>query len=364
MYNLTYADYTNAELVSLLSTDRTVSYEYELLDKDDVVLGKITATGSIDYNAEAAIKRAASLNIREEREIDFLSERVKPYMCLKTSKGTARFPLGVFLMSSPSRRAGVGIVSRAVECYDKTQILSDDKFDTEYYIQKGTNYISAVGAILSSANIKKFSLFPTTLETAEDIQFEVGTSKLEAINSLLNAINYNKIYVDSVGEFKAEPYRFPEDREATASYVTNKKSIVCAGAEEQLDTFSVPNKIVRYLETADRSVELVASAVNNDPNSRLSIINRGRTITDVAPVYDVPNQETLDAYVQRLMAESKLYQKVIFNSANMPMHEDLDCLYLINKDLDISGKYIETAWHMELKVGGTMKHICKKAVSV
>jgi hypothetical protein len=37
---------------------------------------------------------------------------------------------------------------------------------------------------------------------------------------------------------------------------------------------------------------------------------------------------------------------------------------VINKDLDVAGKYIETAWNIEMRNGGTMSHSCRKAVSI
>ena len=64
------------------------------------------------------------------------------------------------------------------------------------------------------------------------------------------------------------------------------------------------------------------------------------------------------------MAETKVYQKITFETLNMPNHEYSDCLYINNSELSIAGKYIETAWQMDLKIGGKMKHLCRKAVGL
>lgn len=363
MYSLETARYSDEEIRKMLTNDRKVWYDFVLLDKDDIPLGKITATGSIDLNSTTAIQRCASLQIVEEREIDFLSERIAPYMCLETPSGVERFPLGVFLMSSPSRKASTGTITRGIECYDKCQILSDDKFDARHYIASGTNYISAVSSILTSAGITNARLTATEKETAADLEFEIGTSKLTAINKLLAAINYENIYCDSHGFFVAKPYSDSVLRSVEARYVTNKESIVFSGAEEELDTFNAPNKIVRYLNTADRAT-MISTVTNNDPLSKLSTVSRGRTIVDIAPVEDIADQLTLDAYTQREAAMKKIYQRVIFETAAMPNHETLDCLYLINSELDIQDKFIEESWSIDLSLGGRMRHICKKAVSL
>lgn len=363
MYSLAFGDHTADEMQDLLTKDRTIWYEFDLLDKDDSPLGKITATGSIDNNATVGIQRCASLSIVEERDIDFLSERVRPTMCMKTDSGIVHYPLGIFLMSSPSRKASVGSVGRTIECYDKSQILKDDKFDTRYRITAGTNYIGAVSAIITSAGIDDAILTATSKTLAADLEFPMGTSKLEAVNSLLKALNYNSIYADANGHLVAKPYEDPVTRSVEATFATNKKSITFSGATEELDVFNAPNKIVRYLETADRDV-MIASVTNTDPLSKLSTVSRGRTIVDIAAVSDIADQATLTAYTQREAAEKKIYQKIIFETAVMPNHESLDCLYVINKDLGVQGKYIEQAWHMELKVGGRMSHTCRRAISL
>lgn len=363
MYSLGQLGYTDAEMRKLLSQDRVVWYEFDLLDKDEKPLGKITATGSIDQNAGASIQRCASLSIREEREIDFLSERVKPSMCLETPNGIARFPLGVYLMSSPSRKSSSGSIGREIDCYDKTQILQDDKFTARYRCAKNTTYFANVAAIITSAGVTDFQVTTDVKELAADIEFEPGTSKLEAVNTLLESINYNPLYCDATGKLVGEPYQEPLLRTVDCSYDTGKNSITMPGASEELDVFDAPNKIVRYLESADRGF-MISELTNTDPLSKLSTVSRGRTIVDIAAVNDIADQNTLDAYVARIATEKKIYQKILFNTAVMPNHGSNDCIYIVNKDLDVTGKYIETAWHIEMKTGGTMSHTCRKAVSL
>lgn len=363
MYDLAFGAHSAAEMRERLTEDRTIWYEYDLLDKTGAPLGKVTAEGGIDYDGTVGIQRCASLEIREERDIDFLSDMIRPSMCVKTESGTAHYPLGVFLMSSPVRKASIGSVGRSIECYDKCQILADDRFATRYRIPAGTNYIGAASAIITSAGISDAILTQTEKTLVADLEFAMGTSKLEAVNALLKAVNYNNLYADATGRLIAKPYEDPLFRSVDASYVTNSKSIVFPGAEEELDIFNAPNKIVRYLETADRDV-MIATVTNDDPLSKLSTVNRGRTIVDIASVSDIADAPTLLAYTQREAAEKKIYQKIIFDTAAMPNHESLDCLYIVNKDLDVAGKYIELAWHIDLRIGGRMSHTCRRAVSI
>lgn len=363
MYDLARNGFNSSEVLKLLTSDRTVSYRFEILNKDDLAIGEITATGNIDFNSQATIKRCASLTIREDSGIDYTSDRIRPVMCLKVGTQVLEFPLGVFLLSSPSRKANDGIVGRVIDCYDKTQILADDKFPSRYTIPAGTNYVTAASAIVASAGIHQVFSDLSNKETNTTIEFDAGTEKITAINALLRAINFNDIYADANGAICIRRYMQPEARLIEAFYSTDKDSIVLSGAEEMLDIFAAPNKIVRYVENADLPY-MISEVTNDDPNSKLSTVSRGRTIVDIATVDDIADQASLDAYTMRIAAEKKIFQRVTFQTANMPNHEYLDCLYVNNKELDVAGKYIEESWNMKLEPGGTMTHTCRKAVSI
>lgn len=364
MYSLAQNGYTSEAVRAMLCQSRTVSYGFDLLDKNDRAIGEVHSPDCKIYNnIDANIQRSASLTIIEDKEIDFTSDRLRPYMKLKAGDNTLIYPLGIFLMSSPARQAEGGAVKRGVECYDKMQILSDDRFDSRYTVSAGTAYTAAVANIVQSAGITNADILPSALETVTAIEFPIGTSKLQACNELLESINYYPLYADSYGIIKSKPYQLPDGRSIDAFYATDKASIIQPGAQEELDVFGAPNKIVRYLENAEREL-LIASITNDDPNSKLSTVSRGRTIVDVAAVKDTANQSSLDGLVAKIMAESKVYQKIAFETLNIPNHEYSDCLYVDNIELDIAGKYIETAWEMQLWTGGKMKHKCRKAVSL
>lgn len=362
MNSLENSFYTAAQMERLLKGNRKIGFRYELQDKNDKPIGKVTASGYIDFNSAAEIKRVASFRIKEAKDIDFLTDRVKPYMQIYTERGTVEYPLGVFLMYSPTRKSeGTGI-NRKVDCYDKTIILRDDKLTARTLFRKGTLYTAAIDTLIASAGITNYRVDPSKKQLRQDLEFEIGTPKLQVINTLAAAINYNDVYVDSAGCVIVKAYVNPEARPVEFVYATNKKSIVFPGAEETQDLFNIPNKIVRWLETPELDC-ITATAENTDPTSRLSIANRGRTIVDSEAVSDIADQATLEAYVARLIAEAKIYQTVTITTALMPHHEFLDCLYIVNDKLGVSGKYIEQSWNMDLKVGGTMRHICKRTVS-
>lgn len=364
MYDLAQGSYTSEEVARLLRQSRTVTYGFDILDKNEVTIGAAHSSDcKIFNNIDASIQRSASLTLVESGDIDFTSDRIRPYMNLHTDKEILTYPLGIFLMSSPTRKPVGGSIQRMIECYDKTQILEDDRFDTRYVVQKNTAYTVAVAAIISSAGITQVAVDHSALETETDIEFPIGTSKLAACNTLLNAINYYPLYANSRGQIVVKPYQMPYTKPVDAVYETSEQSITASGAQEDMDMFNVPNKIVRYLENAERGY-LIASIQDDNPESKFSTVSRGRTIIDIASISDVADQGALDAMVARLLAERQIYQTLSFETLNMPNHEYADCLYIDNKEINVSGKFIETAWEMDLSVGGRMRHTCRKAVQI
>lgn len=372
---------------------RKIDFRYELLDKNENVIGDLNNVidGEVSMDSLASIKRTAKFRLKDDGSINFLSDRIRPYLRLYVPPGKllgryyyffqssfsaefdlragpdkggwVEFPLGIFLLSSPIRKDSNQNVYRDVEAYDGLLILRDDKFDIRYTVRAGTNYRQAVIDILASAGITKHNIEQTDKVLPVDMEFEPGKEKLVAINALLTAINYTPIHVDVYGFFTSMTYRSPSIRSSEYTYKDDELSIIYAGMEEELDLFNVPNKWVVVCSSAEQS--LMSSYINSNPNSPTSTVSRGRTIVDYREVTDIADQQSLDAYVQRIAFEaSQVYGKVTFETAINPLHDYMDVLELDYSPLGIKGKYSETSWTMPLKAGARMKHEVRKVVSI
>src|SRR4029078_5546302 len=83
----------------------------------------------------------------------------------------------------------------SITCQDQTRILADDKFTIRTTLASGANYISGTNGVIAIAQSSGFdtsawSITSTTLTAPAYVYFEIGSSKLDAINYLLLAINY------------------------------------------------------------------------------------------------------------------------------------------------------------------------------
>lgn len=351
---------------ALHSPHRRLSFRYELLDKELNKIGDLhnVQSGEVSHSAFATIKRTARFSLIDRGDIDFLNDRIKPYVRLWVQNQWVEFPQGVFLLSTPTRKDSTGRVTRDIEAYDGLLVLTDDKFEQRHIIQEGTLYYDAVKSILASAGISKYNIEYTDKVLARSIEFEPGREKLLAINELLNQINYTPLYVDANGIYTAAYYRSPLVKAIDYTYQDDELSVTYQGAEEELDLFSIPNKWVVVCSNPEQE-PLVSSYTNENPDSITSTVSRGRTIVDYREVTDIADQESLNAYVQRIAFEaSQVYGKITFETAIMPMHDYSDVLEVDYSPLGITGKYSETSWTMPLSVGGKMKHEIRKVVTI
>lgn len=398
MQTIARDNYTAEQVKAALHySNRKIAFRYELLDKNNQYKKALTTVfsegSSINYDLLAEIKRTAQFTLKDDGTINFLSDRIKPYCRLyippgrvlaryytflqpqfpalykqiqeaPETGGWVEWPLGVFLLSTPSRKTNYASKIREVEAYDQLQVLKDDRVTGRYLIPAGTNFITAIKNLLDGAGITNQNLTPTTKTLPVDREWDGGTPKLEIINELLEALGYDKLYFDENGYAVAKPYTTPDQRASEYTYKNDDLSVIVPDTlKETLDLFNVPNQWVLVVSEPDRA-PLKSIYTNDNPNSPTSTVSRGRTIVDYRQV-DAPDQETLDTLAQQLAYKaSQVYQEVVFETGIMPMHSHNDVYTLEHSKLGISAKFEEIGWSFELSAGANMRHIIRRVVSV
>lgn len=365
--------HTQDEVLSALrgrSGGRRLVFRYELLDSTNTKVADLdnVLSGSIGYSSLADIKRTAKFRIRDTGGINYLSDRIKPYVRLYLppygASDWVEWPQGVFLLSTPSRSSdSAGVVIRDVDGYDQLQIFADDLVDSRYTLAAGGSYTSAVTSLLAAVGVQ-YNVAPSTLTAPTAREWDPGTSKLKIINEMLGTINYKSLVFDEDGVAQAQPYVSPSQRTEEYTYADDEDSVILPDVEQVMDLFTVANKWVLVVSDPDRDA-LVGTYTNNDPGSLTSTIRRGRTIVDFRTEQDAPDQTTLDALAARLAFEaSQVYEAISFSTALMPIHSDSDVYRITYRGLAIDAKYSETEWGFELRAGSTMTHKARRVVNV
>ncbi len=370
MLDLAIGGYNESEVKNVLNMSkgsREVAFSYALLDKNDIFMGWIDQIeGSISHDSTAEIKGTAKFKIAQKlaKEIDLSNDKIQPFYRLKMSNGWVEWPQGIYLLSSPTRTdKSVGNTMLDIDAYDKAQILLEDKFTSRYFISSGTNYVSAITTIINSAGLANVNITANNLVLPAASEFEIGYSKLAAVNDLLKAINYNSLTFNEQGFAVSAPYIEPIERAIEYDYQTNKDSVIKAGANQKLDIFNAPNVFVRY--TSSPNSILRSEYINDNPTSKLSTVQRGRSVVDVQSVDNIADQATLDAYTRREAIKAmQIYGTFNFSTAIMPHHTNLDCLRVKHGRLDTDNLFIEQSWSMNLQSGADMVHVLKGVIEL
>lgn len=391
MFDLSLFNFTHDEVKEYLhSATRKIDFRFELFAADGTFKKDLTTieTGTVDFNSEAAIKRSAKISMKEDPDINYLSDRIKPYVRFFIDKrkmsepftsylsasfpasfdkqmlgayGWVDFPLGVFLLTSPTRKDNGPFFTREIECYDGCLVLQEDRFEERHFIPNGMSVRDAVIEILEMTGITNYEIDESIKAVEADMEFAVGENKLVAINSLLVSSGYEELTTDSDGNYIAKLYANPAESDSDYSYKTDQYSVVFSGYEEKLDFYQVPNKWIVTRSMADRP-PLISVYTNSNPDSPTSTVSRGRTsMQEPITVDNIPDQQSLDLYVERIAYEqSQIFGEVTFETSIMPFHGFKNILDIEFDGLIGNGKYQELSWSIPLETGGKMKHLVRR----
>lgn len=412
MQSLARDGYTEEEVKKVLHGaygSRVVKFRYDLLNRDETKKGELERVvgASVSMSALSTIKRTAKFTLEEEKvntleyykwsgfgdkkwndlganlgfsrwneayttssglvdKIDWLNGRIQPFVMFQMPDGGwIEFSMGIFILSTPTRKDSNGYVTREVEAYDGLVVLQQDKFTDRWTVKAGTTYEAAVANILKSAGITKYNLqFTGNTKLPLDKEFAMGTSKLDAIGELLDAKNNTPLWVDAYGYYNTSPYQAPNSKGYSYTYETNDLSVIYDGISEEFDIFDTPNSWVVTLSNPE-STPLTSRTENNNVDSPTSIPNRGRRIVDYREVQDISSQADLDAYTQRIAFEaSQVYGKVKFSTPIMPFHEYADVIRFVYNPLEVDNVFSETGWSIDMSAGGTMTHEVRRVVEI
>ena len=346
----------------LKENGRTVSFRYELLDKNDLYKKELTTITkcTVRYSSLSQLKVSAEISMREDNTVDYLTDRIRPICIISKGIRSLQFPLGIFLISSPNRNISNRFITRDMQLYSKLYIYANDRVDSRYTLSKGINAIAEVKRLL---NTFKINIPDNDYVTSTNREWEIGTSKLEIINDLLDSANYTSLIVDADGYFIAEPYILPSDREIEIEYVDDIKSVLSPNMTEEMDLFNIPNKFIAYTNDPD-SEPLRSVYVNDNIESITSTVNTGIIKTAEPIELTDATQDMLDERVKRAAYNaSQVYSHIDFKTAIMPIHGYMNTLYIKHKDI-LQGKYTETSWEIDCKAGAYMSHRARKVVVI
>lgn len=310
-------------------------------------------------NETSEIKMSLSGSFAANSAVDWLTDQLRADMVIDG----IRHPLGIFLPATVTPIEDESSTSIQVEAFDRCWLVRDNYTETIRHFAAGSSYVAIVQQLLTECGIAAMIVTPSAATLAEDREdWDIGTSLLEIVNDLLREINYNELWFNAQGAAIVEPASVPTaaniDHTLDADSV---RSLLLPQIRRETDVYQTPNVFTCVVSNPDKSGPMTATAVNDNPQSPLSIPRRGRRIVKFEYLDNVASQADLEAHAARLRNESLITGETItVRTGLLPGFGVGDVTALHYKEL--SAICAERAWSMELKVGGTMTHKLEKVV--
>jgi len=355
-----------AELVELVAASSLqLDVGLDLLDSDDRLIEDISADlvasgGVVERDAGASIHGTCRLAIT--RDLQWGSQRLRPWMRLSSSAWSARWNLGVFLPATPERRAGETPATFEVTGFDKLSVLN---------VCHGSSYSAAAGAapltlvadLLAAAGESAVAIDQagagTVLPARVVWPFEASTTTLGIVNDLLLLAGYRSLWCDRDGVYRSEPDRAASERAVSwwfdaddvfATTVTQRRMM-------SADFFAAPNRWVFVRNDPAQAAPTEGAGmftVVNQSDGPTSVDARGRTISTVVRL-DAADQAALVTQGNRIVeAGKKVARRLSIGTSPVPALWHGDVVTYADAALGLSGsRWLVTGWRLPLD-GGDM----------
>lgn len=169
-------------------------------------------------------------------------------------------PLGTFPIQR-SRVEAVGLLTM-VTALDRSQLVSDARFEDDEQIPAGTNYATAIEQLIAGGVDGLEYLFPTVSFTTPLLTFSAQDDRWEAAQRMARSIGH-EILFDGLGRCVLRPE--PTFDTAPVATIAVGENMVAAAVE--LDRERAYNRVVAFSANASTGDQFRGVATDDDPQS-------------------------------------------------------------------------------------------------
>lgn len=303
------------------------TFEYYIVDpatwKDDKKLDTVKSS-TISRDSEAETLGSATVDITES-----LSEcYIRIYLITIQNGIREKHPLGTFLVQTPSFNFDGKIETTSLDAFTPLMELKENMPPIGYAILKGESIMDKAYR-LTVENMRAPVVEPKSSEILFD-DFVASTDDKWStfLSDLIANANY-EYALDEMGRVLFAPVQDMASLQPVWTYDDGNSSILYPEISMDRDLYGIPNVVeVIY---SNSSGYYYARVVNDNTNSPISTVNRGREIvyrvTDPNLV-GAPSQDDIQVYAERLLRElSALEYKVSYTHGYCPVRLG-DCVRL------------------------------------
>ena len=242
---------------------------------------------SITRTADGSLVESGSIEITGEMDSDYY----RVVMTAEQGGEVARVDVATLLFEVKDGGIDYGRVVQKMDGHSVLYPASTTTILSGEYAPAGIN-----GAEYARELLEDTINAPVVVEGGftidEHVVHEIGSTVLDAVWAVLNAGNF-VIQIDGRGVVHIRPK--PTDPSLVID--STGMELLSTGIEYSSNISEIPN---RYVVIVD---DIKTTAVNNDPASEISTVNRGYYVDEVDESPTTVNGETLSAYANRRLKE-------------------------------------------------------------
>lgn len=231
---------------------------------------------------------------------------IRVYLVCTQGEETGKFPLGTFLVQTPSSKYNGRTEINSLDAYSPLLELKDVKPPYGYAIEKNTKAME-VAAALARENMRAPVVYTKSADTDDyslpsNFVSDFGSDTwLSFISDLISNAKYH-FELDEMGRVLFAPNQKTAALQPKWTFSDDNSSILYPDISFDKDLYGIPN-VVEVLYSNEGGYKF-ATAENNDPNSLVSTVKRGRRIVkrESNPKSLInPTQDELEAYAQTVL---------------------------------------------------------------
>ena len=328
--------------------------------------------GAIEANNDRDVFRTATFTIdasaTDDRgnavTVDPLADHIAVFMDLLVDGSyTLGLPMGLFALNVPRKRFEPGGETWEIAASDNGIHLMEATTTASYTVAASENYITgtdAVRDILDSLGLAH-ALPNTSLTLPVARTWPAGTPWLRVVNDLLHAAGMYSLWFDASGIARTRAYDDLSTRTPDVTYTGD--DFVLIPITEEAETTRLANQVVAVVNDPGQA-PLSSTKTNADPDSPISTVTLGRTITKVIHA-DAADQATLDAIAENyLRNEAGLYRRGTLLTSIDPRREAREVYELTVDGVYAAERWWARNWRVQLDIGAQQQHTLGKVERV
>ena len=312
------------------------TFEYYVVDP-----GTWKEIKKIDCVLNSSISRASTLETLGSASIT-VSESIgecyiRIYLVTIQNGIRERHSLGTFLVQSPSYSFDGKIKNISLDAYTPLLELKENPTPLGYSILKDENVLDTAYRIVREQVRAPVVKTKNDEILSSNFVANLNDTWITFVRDLIANANYS-LALDDVGRILFMPNQDTMSLQPIWTYDDSNSSILYPELTVDRDLYGIPNVVeVIY---SNGTEYYYGRAVNEDPSSPISTINRGREIThreSNPSLLGNPNQKRIQEYAENLLKElSSLEYTITYTHGYCPVRIG-DCVRLNYKRAGING---------------------------